>query len=74
MRSGIGKATAVSFARTGAYNLALHFNSASPEAQEALITAISEVVPAVIDVALFQADLSSFDEVRKLHKDVVEGL
>ena len=74
MSSGIGKATAVSFARTGQYNLALHFNTASPAAQESLIQAISEVVPAVIDVALFQADLSNFDSVRKLHQDVVEGL
>ncbi|USW52048.1 Putative short-chain dehydrogenase/reductase SDR, NAD(P)-binding domain superfamily [Septoria linicola] len=71
---GIGKATAVSFARTGTYNLALHFNTADAEAQESLIAAISEVVPAVIDVALFQADLSSYDEVRKLHKEVVDGL
>ncbi|CAK1364430.1 unnamed protein product [Cercospora beticola] len=71
---GIGKATAVAFARTGKYNLALHFNSASGEAQESLIQAISEVVPEVIDVALFQADLGSFDEVRKLHKEVVDGL
>lgn len=39
-----------------------------------MIQAISEVVPEVIDVALFQADLGSFDEVRKLHKEVVEGL
>lgn len=71
---GIGKATAVSFARTGKYNLALHFNTADAGAQESLIAAISEVVPAVIDVALFQADLSSYDEVRKLHKEVVDGL
>ncbi|KAF2215135.1 hypothetical protein CERZMDRAFT_109909 [Cercospora zeae-maydis SCOH1-5] len=71
---GIGKATAVAFARTGKYNLALHFNTASGEAQENLIEAISEVVPEVIDVALFQADLGDFDEVRKLHTDVMEGL
>lgn len=52
----------------------MHFNSASGEAQESLIQAISEVVPEVIDVALFQANLGSFDEVKKLHKEVVEGL
>ena len=28
----------------------------------------------MIDVALFQADLGSFEEVRKLHKEVVDGL
>lgn len=69
---GIGRATSVVFARTGKYDLALHYNSANEEARHKLLYSINDVVSAVIDVALFQADLSSYDGVRKLHREVVE--
>ncbi|KAK4502355.1 hypothetical protein PRZ48_005780 [Zasmidium cellare] len=69
---GIGRATAVAFARTGKYDLALHYNSANEEARHKLLYAINDVVSAVIDVALFQADLSSYDGVRRLHREVTE--
>ncbi|EME85161.1 uncharacterized protein MYCFIDRAFT_101069, partial [Pseudocercospora fijiensis CIRAD86] len=69
----IGRATAVAFARTGKYNLALHYATAHESTREKLLSAIGDVLPAVIDVALFQSDLSDFDGVRRLHREVVEG-
>ncbi|KAK6441893.1 hypothetical protein LTR95_001860 [Oleoguttula sp. CCFEE 5521] len=71
---GIGKATALAFAKTGLYNLALHYCSASTEARAQLLGEIKAVSPTdtSIETAFFQADLSSFDEVRRLHAKVVE--
>lgn len=37
------------------------------------MSAISDALPAVIDVALFQADLGKVEDVRRLHQEVVEG-
>jgi len=69
---GIGRATSVAFARTGKYDLALHFYTADEDSQHRLLLAINDAVNAVIDVALYQADLSTFDGVRKLHREVCE--
>lgn len=69
---GIGRATSVSFARTGKYDLALHYNTANADVQQKLLHAINDAVTKVIDVALFQADLSTYDGVRKLHREVSE--
>ncbi|KXT11299.1 hypothetical protein AC579_1666 [Pseudocercospora musae] len=69
----IGRATAVAFAKAGKYNLALHYATANEATREKLLSAIGDVLPAVIDVALFQSDLSSFEGVRRLHREVVEG-
>lgn len=69
---GIGRATACSFARTGQYDLALHYHTAKQDSRDRLLHAINDSVTKVIDVALFQADLSSYMEVRRLHKEVQE--
>lgn len=69
---GIGRATAQAFARTGKYDLALHYNSANFTTQQKLLHAINDAVTQIIDVGLFQADLSSYDEIRRLHKEVQE--
>ncbi|EMC93726.1 hypothetical protein BAUCODRAFT_36174 [Baudoinia panamericana UAMH 10762] len=80
---GIGRATALTFAKTGHYHLALHYKSASAETRDALaseVNALSPIpdpdtgaTPSTIKVDFFQADLGDYDSVRKLHKDVVAG-
>lgn len=72
---GIGAATAIAFAKQGAYNLALHYNSANEQTRSELLSSIkSAACDADIRIAFFQADMSSFDAVRALHASVVEDV
>lgn len=73
---GIGRATALAFSREG-YTLALHYNTASPTTVTELLEAVSaaqDSSSAAQPAQAFQADLSSFSAVRKLHADVVAAL
>ncbi|KAK3114652.1 hypothetical protein LTR53_006822 [Teratosphaeriaceae sp. CCFEE 6253] len=81
---GIGAATALAFARTGRYHLALHYHSASQETRDALLTQISGIspkpvpdesgsTPVDIRVDFFQADMGNYDSVRRLHEDVTDA-
>jgi len=73
---GIGRATSITFAKTGQYHLALHYNSASKETQDELLASVKAATPsgADIKVHLFQADLGDYTSVRQLHKDVTSTL
>ncbi|KAK4544756.1 hypothetical protein LTR36_004005 [Oleoguttula mirabilis] len=69
---GIGRATSIAFAKTGQYDLALHYNTASQETRDALLSQIqsSSSSSDTVKAHFFQADMSSYDSVRKLHEDV----
>nr|OQO29843.1 hypothetical protein B0A51_02000 [Rachicladosporium sp. CCFEE 5018] len=71
---GIGKATALAFAKTGLYDLALHYHSASTETRSQLADEIKAANPTGTDIEItfFQADLGSFDDVRRLHAEVTK--
>ncbi|KAF2770719.1 NAD(P)-binding protein [Teratosphaeria nubilosa] len=72
---GIGRATAIAFAKTGEYNLALHYNSASNEVisnlGQELLAAAPSPSSCSTQVQFFRANLGDFDQVRALHKDVL---
>ncbi|KAK3712288.1 hypothetical protein LTR37_009150 [Vermiconidia calcicola] len=66
---GIGKATALAFAKEGCYDLALHYNSANEQTRNKLATEIKDVAESSsINFAFFQADLGNYDSVRQMHK------
>lgn len=67
---GIGKATAIALAKTGDYELALHYNAANQEARNALSNTISTSTG--VSPMFFQADMGSYDAVRKLYNEVIE--
>ncbi|KAF2721160.1 NAD(P)-binding protein [Polychaeton citri CBS 116435] len=68
---GIGKATALAFAATGDYNLALHYHTASPEHErDVLADACQAANPTDIKARFFRADLSSYADARRLHAQV----
>ncbi|KAI0628878.1 3-oxoacyl-reductase [Trametes polyzona] len=70
---GIGQATARAFARNGC-SVAVHHSSAHSKAKaDALVAELVKLAPGV-KAAAFEADLSTYDNARKLHKDVVEVL
>lgn len=71
---GIGRATALAFAKTGEYHLALHYNSASQEVRDDLHAQIRNIIPSskTLKIVFFQADLSDYDSVRRLHEDVTD--
>ncbi|TKA72758.1 hypothetical protein B0A55_06842 [Friedmanniomyces simplex] len=80
---GIGAATAIAFAKTGQYDLALHYDNASPEKRDTLRSQIEALAPAPDPdtgapisgqprVEFYQADMSDFASVRKLHEDVTD--
>lgn len=69
-RGGIGYATALALARRGC-SIAVHYNTAERKAKELLSEL--EGYPGV-QAAVFQADLSNYEGVRKLHTDVVKTL
>ena len=72
---GIGRATALALAKTGDFDLALHYNSAGEEARNAISSTIKDAVgTSSIRIEFFQADLGNYDSVRQLHKDVVSKL
>ncbi|EDR03519.1 uncharacterized protein LACBIDRAFT_331563 [Laccaria bicolor S238N-H82] len=67
---GIGWASALSLARLGC-SIAVHYNSAAEKATE-LISQL-QALPG-IKAAAFKADLSDYDNVRRLHREVVATL
>ena len=70
---GIGRATAIAFAKTGSYDLALHYNASGQDVRDALASKIKAASPTPdIQVHFFQADLGNYDSVRKLHEDVTD--
>ena len=75
---GIGKASAIAFAKEGGYDLALHYNTASESTRNDLHTAIldasSSDKSSGISVMFFQADMASYSRVRDLHCAVVNGV
>jgi 3-oxoacyl-[acyl-carrier protein] reductase len=70
LSGGIGNATALALGRLGC-SIAIHYHSAEAKAKE--LASELEGFPGV-KAAAFQADLSNYDGVRKLHADVVQGL
>jgi 3-oxoacyl-[acyl-carrier protein] reductase len=66
---GIGKATCLALANLGC-SIAVHYNTASSTADE-LVGSIKSLG---VRAASFQADLSSYDETRKLHASVIKEL
>lgn len=70
---GIGRATALTFAKTGQYDLALHYHSANRETRDDLLSQIKFASPhQEMKFHFFQADLGNYDSVRKLHEDVTD--
>jgi 3-oxoacyl-[acyl-carrier protein] reductase len=67
---GIGRATALALARRGC-SIAVHYHSAKAKAEVLVFELIN--IPGVRAV-VFQADLSSYDNVRKLHAEVVQQM
>ena len=75
-RGGIGQATAKSFARVGC-SIAVHYNADSSAAKaDTLIAELKTLAPTGTQpkFAAFQANLSTYDEARKLHGEVVKTL
>ena len=66
---GIGRATAIAFAREGGYNLALHYNSASKETRDEVTSAIRNAARDPCQADFFQADLGDYDSVRALYTE-----
>lgn len=66
---GIGYATALALAKLKC-NIAVHYHANFQKATQLA----SELGTLGVRVAIFQADLSSYDETRKLHKEVVTNL
>jgi 3-oxoacyl-[acyl-carrier protein] reductase len=69
-RGGIGNATALALARQGA-SIAIHYSTASEKANT-----LAEQLQGYegVRAAVFQADLSEYDNVRRVHSEVVEQL
>lgn len=73
---GIGQATAKAFARVGC-SIAVHYNAPSSVAKaETLINYLHALAPAGVQprFAAFQADLSRYEDARRLHAEVVQTL
>jgi 3-oxoacyl-[acyl-carrier protein] reductase len=66
---GIGKATCVALARLNC-SIAVHYNTAADTAE----SLVSQLKAMGVRASRFKADLSSYEETRKLHAEVVEGL
>ncbi|KAI0823799.1 3-oxoacyl-reductase [Trametes gibbosa] len=70
---GIGQATARAFARNGC-SIAVHHSAQHSKAKaDALVAELVALAPGV-KAAAFEADLSTYDNARKLHEDVVNVL
>ena len=63
---GIGAATCRALASLGC-NIAVHYNSAAEKAE----AVVEEVCAKGVKAECFQADLSNYDDVRKLHHEVI---
>lgn len=70
-RGGIGKATAIALAKQGCA-IAVHYHSAS-DAANALVAKL-EALNGGAKCASFKADLGDYDEVKRLHREVVDEL
>lgn len=70
VRGGIGKATAHALARRGC-SIAVHYNSAEDVASS-LVTELEAF--SGVRAAAFQADLRDYDNVRRLHSEVVDKM
>jgi 3-oxoacyl-[acyl-carrier protein] reductase len=66
---GIGKATSLALGRLGC-SIAVHYNSAADTAE----SLVNELQSLGVRSAAFQANLSSYDETRRLHAEVVKEL
>lgn len=66
---GIGCATVLSLASFGC-NIAVHYNANADKAK----SLVAQLREKGVQAQSFQADLSSYDETRRLHKDVVEAM
>jgi 3-oxoacyl-[acyl-carrier protein] reductase len=72
---GIGRATAIALAKTGDFNLALHYNSAGEETRNKISSTIKDAAGAIeIQIGFFQADMGNYDSVRQLHALVVADI
>ncbi|GBE88957.1 3-oxoacyl-reductase [Sparassis crispa] len=71
---GIGQATARTFARSGC-SVAVHYQAASSHAKaDTLISDLKAIASSDARFAIFQTDLSNYDEVRRLHAEVVQQI
>ena len=70
VRGGIGRATSLALARKGC-SIAVHYHSSKDKA-EALVSELSKING--ITAMAFQADLSNYDNVRKLHAEVIRHM
>jgi 3-oxoacyl-[acyl-carrier protein] reductase len=66
---GIGGATCLALAKLGC-SVAIHYNKAADTAEE-LVAKLKELN---VKAQAYQADLSSYDETRRLHKEVVASM
>ena len=66
---GIGAATCRALALLGC-NIAIHYNSATQKAH----ALVEEVCAKGVKSECFQADLSNYDSVRNLHREVIEKM
>lgn len=66
---GIGYATCLVLARIGC-SIAVHYNTASDTAKE-LVEKLKDMK---VQAKAFQADLSSYDATRRLHKEVLDSM
>lgn len=66
---GIGSATASALASLGC-NVAIHYNANSEKAD----SLVSQLQERGVKAKSFKADLSSYDETRRLHREVVEAM
>lgn len=66
---GIGSATVLALASLGC-NIAIHYHANADKADSVL----SQLKEKGVQAQSFQADLSSYDETRRLHKEVVEAM
>lgn len=74
-RGGIGKATALTLASRGC-SIAVHYHSNETSAK-ALVTTLDSSLQSIGvtgGAAAFQADLSDYEMVKKLHKEVVDKM
>lgn len=72
---GIGRATAIAFAKAGGYDLALSYHKASQETRDEVLSAIKEAIgSSQTRTAFFQADMGNYNDIRKLHQEVTTDL
>ncbi|KAF2170329.1 hypothetical protein M409DRAFT_64110 [Zasmidium cellare ATCC 36951] len=70
----IGSATAVALAKTGEFDLALHYRNASPEKRATLQEEILEAAPSNLRIEFFQADLGDSASIQELHSEITKTM